>query len=202
MALINTAHETARRPWFPQGLAENNKILNIPPLCVMAGAFSAELASLKGKTTFRPWKNHPVSNNDHWSVLQVFLVFLRSTTEISDCHIQTKGYLKSFAWHKVFPRFLNLKLLWVKPKHRLEGGYICASRRLWFVSFEQWKSWGQWKHRGERTLGLCCYIHFSETSRPYDTACMATGNLLLSKHRPNTQGYYLHTPPEHFYCFW
>ena len=55
VASINTTPETARRRWFPQGLAENNKMLNIPPPYVMLVAFSAELASPKGKTTFSPW---------------------------------------------------------------------------------------------------------------------------------------------------
>lgn len=51
MAWINTTPETARRSWFPQGLAKNNKILNIPLPCVIVVAFSAELASLQRKTT-------------------------------------------------------------------------------------------------------------------------------------------------------
>lgn len=162
----------------------------------MLVAFSAELASPKGKTTFSPWKHHPVWNKDHWTILQVFPVFFRSTAEISDCNVQTKRYLKFLPRLNVFPHFLNLQLGEGKYKLRFEewrGAHVFAHclffQRWLFLSSEQRllrATRVSPQIRGTDSVAVYTWVI---TSRLYDTACTFTGNLLLSKHHHNTQGY-------------
>lgn len=152
--------ETTREHWFPQRLAENNKILHIPAACIMVVAFSAELASPEGKTTFQPLNAPPCVKQWPLNCPADFPALLRSTAEISplrDCNVQTKRYLKSLAGTMCF---------WIccwKECSVWRGGYTRSPRCLFlqkwlFVSFEQRGSpEGNESVSVDKTHWLCCY---------------------------------------------
>lgn len=168
---INTTPEAARRSWFPQGLAENNKMLNIPPACVMAGAFSAELASLKGKTSL-------TSLRRTMTIEQAFpSVFSISPWNLwAPC--TNKNHLRSLLAQYV-STFSGLPaegggsgVLWCPPTHTHTHTYTahscapltvcCLFFHKWqFASFKQQKSLRQWNHRDKRNWLRGC-IHLSD----------------------------------------
>lgn len=139
---INTTPEAARRSWFPQGMAENNKMLNIPPACVMAGAFSAELASLKAKTSL-------TSQCGTMTIEQAFpSVFSISPWNLwAPC--TNKNYLRSAC--TICFRIFRISSCGGRQWCFFFFFCHCLYVQKWqFASFKRQQSSGQWNHRDKR----------------------------------------------------
>lgn len=159
----------------------------------MVAAFSAELASLEGKTACRPWMHHPVWNNDHWTVLQVFQHFQDLPLKSLPACLQrsNNARLEIIGRHGVFPHFWNLHLVavntaplgvgveWARVLHSLFAFPEMAICHIWTEKLPSVSA--------DKRRWLCCST-WVITSRPFAAAgCTVTAGVLLSQQHLCTQ---------------
>lgn len=142
------APERARECWFPQRLAENNKMLNILPPRIMVAAFSAVLASLEGKNKLQPLnapprvRQWPLNCPADFPALFKIYCWNRSPC---DSGIQTKRYLKSLAGTICIGRSE-----WSSACR----GYVWSFHCLFFSMFQKcsWRLFVSFEQRDSRGL--------------------------------------------------